>query len=97
MTPYNSLNVKLSDSQLNKLKPAINNETELISRLSSNMIVNSDDETNFPHKLLLTNKKVANLHKAFVNVLSADIMLSNIQLSKIVQSGGFLGRLLLHY
>ena len=93
MTPYNSLNVKLSDSQLNKLKPAINNETEVILRLSSNMIGNSDDETNFPHKLLLTNEKVANLHKAFVNVLSADIMLSNIQLSKIVQSGGFLGRL----
>ena len=51
MTQYNSLNVKLSNSQLNKLKPAIKNETNVILRLSSNMICNSDDETNFPHKL----------------------------------------------
>ena len=56
MTHYNSLNVKLSDSQLNKLKSAIKNETEVILRLSSNVVGNSDDETNFPHKLLLTNR-----------------------------------------
>ena len=49
------------------------------------MIGNSDDETNFPHKLLLTNKQVANLRKAFANNLSADIKLSKTQLSKIVQ------------
>ena len=54
MTQYNSLNVKLSNSQLNKLKPAIKNETEVVLRLSSNMIGDSSDETNFPHKLLLT-------------------------------------------
>ena len=54
MTQCNSLNVKLSNSQLNKLKPAIKNETEVVLRLSSNMI--SDNETNFPHKLLLTNR-----------------------------------------
>ena len=54
MTQYNSLNVKLSNSQLNKLKSAIKNENEVVLRLSSNMIVN--DETNFPHKLLLTNR-----------------------------------------
>ena len=52
MTQYNSLNVKLSDSQLDKLKSAIKNETEVILRLSSNMIRNSDDETNLPHKVL---------------------------------------------
>ena len=56
MTQYNSLNVKLSNSQLNKLKSTIKNETDVILRLSSNMIGNSDDETNFPHKLLLIDK-----------------------------------------
>ena len=68
MTQYNSLNVKLSNSQLDKLKSAIKNETEVVLRLSSNMI--GDDETNFPHKLLLTNRQVASLHKAFANYLS---------------------------
>ena len=53
-----------------------------------------DDETNFPHKLLLTNRQVSNLHKAFANHSSADIKLSKTQLSKMIQSGGFLGRLL---
>ena len=58
MTQYNSLNIKLSKPQLNKLKSAIKNETDVLLRLSSNMIGNStelqsDDETNFPHKLLL--------------------------------------------
>ena len=47
MTKYNSLNVKLSNFQLNKLKSAIKNETDVVLILSSNMIVNSDDETNF--------------------------------------------------
>ena len=60
MTQYNSLNVKLSKSQLNKSKSAIKNETDMILRLSSNMNGNSDDETNFPHNLLLTNRQVAN-------------------------------------
>ena len=53
-----------------------------------------DHETSFPHKLLLTNRQVANLHKAFANYLSADIKLSKTQLPKMSQSGGFLGRLL---
>ena len=95
MTQYNSLNVKLSNSQLNKLKSAIKNETDVTLRLRlSNMIGNSHDETNFPHKLLLTNKQVANLWKAFANYLSTDIKLSKTQLSKMIQLGGFLGRLL---
>ena len=94
MTQYNSLNVKLSNSQLNKLKSAIKNETEVVLRLSSNMIGNSDDEANFPHKLLLTNREIANLRKAFVNYLSTNITLSKTQLSKMMQSGGLLGRLL---
>ena len=75
MTLYNSLNVKLSNSQLNKLKSAIKNETEIVLRLPSNMIGNSNDETNFPHKLLLTNRQVSNLCKAFGNNSSADIKL----------------------
>ena len=94
MTQYNSLNVKLSNSQLNKLKSAIKNETDGILKLSSNMIDNSDDETNFPHKLLQTNRQVANLRKAFANYLSTDIKLSKSQLSKTMQLGGFLRRLL---
>ena len=92
MTQYNSLNVKLSNSQLNKLKSAIKNETEVVLRLSSNMI--GDNETNFPHKLLLTNRQVSNLCKAFANHSSTDIKLSKTQLSKMIQSGGFLCRLL---
>ena len=92
MTQYNTLNVKLSNSQLNKLKSAIKNETEVVLRLSSNMIVGN--EANFSHKLLLTNRQVANLPKAFANYLSTDIKLSKTQLSKMIQSGVFLGRLL---
>ena len=79
MTQYNSLNVKLLNSQLNKLKSAIKNETEVVLRLSSNMIGNN--ETNFPHKLLLTNRQVTNLRKAFANHSSTNIKLSKTQLS----------------
>ena len=50
MAHNNSLNVKLSNSQLNKLKSAIKNETEVVLRLSSNMV--GDDETNFPHIII---------------------------------------------
>ena len=63
MTQYNNLNAKLSILQLKKLKSAIKNETGVVLRLSSNKI--GDDETNFPHKLLLTNRQVTNLRKAF--------------------------------
>ena len=86
MTQYSSLNVKLSNSQLNKFKSAIKYETEVVLRLSSNMII--------PHKVLLTSRQVSNLRKAFSNHLSAHIKLSKTQLSKMIQSGGFLGRLL---
>ena len=58
------------------------------------MIDNPYDETNFPHKLLLTNKQAANLLKDFSNKSSADIMVSKTQWSKIIQSGRFLGKLL---
>ena len=91
MTQYNRLNVKLSNSRLDKLKSAIKNETEVVLRLSSNMI--GDNETNFPHQLLLTNRQVSNLRKAFASNSSTDIKFSKTQLSKMIQSGGFLGRL----
>ena len=58
------------------------------------MTGSSDDETNFAHKLLLTNRQVANLRKDFKNNSSTDIKLSKTQLSKMIQSGEFLGRLL---
>ena len=71
MTQYNGLNVKLANSQLNKLKPAIKNKTEVVLRLSSNII--GDNETSFPRELLLTNRQVANLCKDFANYLSTNI------------------------
>ena len=54
----------------------------------------SDNETNFPHKILLTNRQVVNLCKAFTNHSLGNIKLWKSQLSKLIQSGGFLGRLL---
>ena len=79
MTQYNSLTVKLSNSQLDKRTSAIKNETEAVLRLSSNMI--DDNESNFP------------LRKDFPNYLSTDINLSKTQLSKMIQSRRFLGRI----
>ena len=84
MTLYNSLNVKLSNSQLNKLKSAIKNETEVVLRLYPNMIGDSNDESNLPHKLLLTNRQILNIRKAFSNHSSADMKFSKTQLSKMV-------------
>ena len=94
MTQYNSLNVKLSNSQLSKLKSAIKNENDVVLRISSNMVCNSNDNINFPHELLLINRQVANIRNAFATHLSTDVKLSKTQLSKMIQSGGFLGRLL---
>ena len=56
MTQYNSLNVKLSNSELNKLKLSIKNEADVVLRISLSMVGNSNDKTNFPHELLLTNR-----------------------------------------
>ena len=94
MTQYNSLNVKLSNSQLNKLKSAIKNESDVVLRISLSMVGNSNDNTNFPHKLLLTDRQVVNIRKAFSNNLSRDVKFSKTQLLKMMQSGGFLGNLL---
>ena len=94
MTQYSSLNVKLSSSQLSKLKSGTKIENNVVLRLSSNMVGNSNDNTHFPHELLLTNRQVANIRKAFAKNTSIDIKLSKTQLSKMIQSGGFVGRLL---
>ena len=77
---------------MNFKRTVIKNENEVVLRLFSNMI--GYNETNFPQKLLLTNRQVLNLRKVFANNSSTDIKLSKTQLSKIIQSGGFLGRLL---
>ena len=94
MTQYNTLNTKLLNSQLNKLKSAIKNETEVVIRISPNMIGDSNDKTNFLHELILTDRQVSSIRKAFANNSSADIKFSKTHLSKMIQSGGFLGKLL---
>ena len=94
MTRYNTLNIKLSNSQFNKLKLGKKNGTEITFKISSNVVGDSTDENNFPHKLLLTNTQVSRLRKAFANNSSANIKLSKTQLHKIGQEGGFLGRIL---
>ena len=67
MTQYNCLNTKLSNSQPNKPKSAIQNENDVVIRLSPNMIGDSDDKDNFPHELLLTDRQVSSIRKAFAN------------------------------
>ena len=94
MTQYNILNVKLSNSQLNKLKSGIKNNTEATLNISSKCFCDSNYEHHFPHKLLLTGTHVSKFRKAFANNSSANIELSKTQLHKIEKSGGFLGRLL---
>ena len=79
MTQYNSLNVKLSNSELNKLKSSIKNEIDVTLRISSSMVGNSNDNTNFPHESLSTNRQVANICKAFASHSSTDIKNSIIQ------------------
>ena len=88
MTKYNTFNVKLPNS--GHLKSGLKNGTK-VTLVSSNVIGNSyDDETNFPHKLLLTDAYISRLCKAFGNGSSANIKLSKTQLSKVFQLGGFI-------
>ena len=76
---HNTLNVKLSNPQPNKLKSATKDENEVVLRFSSNMI--GDNQTNFLHKLSLTNRQVSSLRKAFANHSSTNTKLSKTQLS----------------
>ena len=74
MTQYKALNVKLSNSQLNKLKSRIKNGTEITLKILSYVIGDSNDENNLPHRLLLTNTQVSRLREAFENNSSATIL-----------------------
>ena len=65
MTQYNTLNLKLSSSQLNKLKSGIKNGIEVTFNLLSNIVCNSNNETNFPRRLLLSNKQVSIIHQVY--------------------------------
>ena len=78
--------MRLSNSQVNKPKSGIKNDAEVFLDLSSNVVGNSNDETNFSHRLLLTNTHVLRLCKAFANNSSANIVLLRTQLYAIGQS-----------
>ena len=90
MAEYSNVNVKLSDSQLIKLKTAVKNKTRKTLRMNIKMF----NGNNLPHELLLTAIQKAKLRNAFKNYMSTDIKLSKAQIFKIFQSGGFLGSLL---
>ena len=90
MVEYNIVNAKLSDSQLNKLKTAVKNQTGATLRMNIKMF----NGNNLPHELLLTTRQKTKLRNAFETNMSTDITLSETQIPKIIQSGGFLGRLL---
>ena len=90
MVEYNKVNVKLSNTQLKKLKDAVKDNTETNLRISSKMF----DGNDLPHELLLTTRQKTKLRNAFNNNTSAYIKLSIAQINKIIQSGGFLGSLL---
>ena len=85
----NTLNVKLSNSQLIKLKSGIKNRFEVTLNLSSKLVGNSNDETNFPYKLMVTDAHISKIQKAFANASTVNINFSEIQLSKM-QAGGFI-------
>ena len=90
MVEYSKVNVKLSDTQLKKLKNAIKNKTGTILRIHLKML----NENNLSHELLLTTRQKTKLRNAFNNNISTDIKLSKAQINEIIQSGGFLGSLL---
>ena len=90
MVEYSKVNVKLSDTQLKKLKTAVKDKTGTTLRMSLKMFAEND----LPHELLLTTRQKTKLRNAFNNNMSTDLKLSKAQISKIIQSGGFLGSLL---
>ena len=90
MVEYSKVNVKLTDAQLKKLKTATKNKTGTTLRMSLKMF----DVKDMPHELLLTTRQKEKLKNALNNNKSTDIKLSKAKISKIIQSGGFLGSLL---
>ena len=91
MVEYSKVNVKLSDTQLKKLKTAVKNKTGGALRMSLKMLNGND----LPDELLLTTRQKTKLRNALNNNMSSDLKLSKVQTSKIIQSGGFLGSLLI--
>ena len=85
MTQYNTLNVKLSNSQLNNLELGIKDGIGITLNLSSNVVRGSYDETNFAHKLLLTNTQASSIPKALVNASSANIKFSKTPQSRLLE------------
>ena len=90
MVECSKVNFKLANTQLNKLKNAVKDKAGKTLRMSLKMF-NGDD---LPHELLLTTRQKTRLRNAFNNNMSTDLKISKAQISKIIQSGGFLGRLL---
>ena len=90
MVEYNTINAKLSDSQLNKLKSAVKKKQGTTLRMNSRMF----SANNLPHELLLTTRQTTKLRNVIENNMLTDIKLSKAQISKIIQSAGFLGSLL---
>ena len=90
MIEYNKVNVRLRDTQLKKLKNVVENKTGATLRMSLKMF----DGNNSPHELLLTTRQKTKLRNTLNNNMSTDIKLSKAQITKITQSGGFLGSLL---
>ena len=90
MVEYNTINAKLSNSQLNKLKNAVRNRQETTLRMNARMF----NGNNLPHELLLTTRQTTELRNSIENNMSTDIKLSKTQISKTIPSEGFLGALL---
>ena len=90
MVKCNTVNDKLSDSQLNKLKSAVKNRQGTTLRMNTRMF----SANNLPHEWFLTTRQTTKLRNAIENNMSTDIKLSKVQISKIIQSGGFLGKIL---
>ena len=90
MIEYNIVNAKLSNSQLNKLKSAVKNKQRTTLRMTARMF----NGNNLPHELLLTTRQITKLRNNIENNLQTDKKLSKAQISKIIQSGEFLGKLL---
>ena len=89
MVQYSKVNVKLPDTQLKKFKNAVKNKTGTTLRINLKMF----NGNNLPHELLLTTRQKTKIRNAFNNNMSTDIKLSKAQISKIIQSWGFLGSL----
>ena len=83
MVEYSKVNVKLSDTQLKKLKTAVKNKTGTTLRMNLKML----DGNDLPLELLMTRRQKAKLRNVFNNNMSTDLKLSRAQISKIIQSG----------